>query len=241
MNLIVQKSIKYNSQEFFNKIINLDYVSGITLNIAATKDNVLVVFNLASGNEVLIDSIYSNTFNQLKNIEMLTLVDVINYLNKIKYSKKVLLNLMPFEKKCTSEKDTKELYEAIQKYALNLENLLKNNTLDLYIHSSSRPLLNEVMRHDIKCKFGFAITRSDLNYIDVNYYIFPFELLDFTLMKQQLDNGKEVMLFVGTGYEMSYVYDYLLGDKKTDLTKAIYEKVMLIGDYPDILAKTFLP
>ena len=81
MNLIIQKNIKYNIQEFFNKVINLDFVDGISLNIGVTKDDKIVIFNLSSGNDELVKSIYSNTYNQLKNLEMVMLEDVLVYLN----------------------------------------------------------------------------------------------------------------------------------------------------------------
>ena len=58
MELIIQKSIKYSVNDFFNKIIHLDYIAGIALNIFKTKDNVLITFNLINNQESLLQNIY---------------------------------------------------------------------------------------------------------------------------------------------------------------------------------------
>ena len=97
MNLIIQKSIKYNMQDFFNKVIDLDFVDGISMNVGVTKDDEIVIFNLSSGNDELVKSIYSNTYTELKNLELVMLEDVLNYLNNIKYKGRVMLNIIPLE------------------------------------------------------------------------------------------------------------------------------------------------
>ena len=89
MNLIIQKSIKYNMQDFFNKVIDLDFVDGISMNVGVTKDDEIVIFNLSSGNDELVKSIYSNTYTELKNLELVMLEEVLNYLNNIKYKGRV--------------------------------------------------------------------------------------------------------------------------------------------------------
>ena len=95
-------------------------------------------------------------------------------------------------------------------------------------------------QNDLKVKYGFAIVGFDLYYIDVDYYLFTVEMLNFPLLKQQIDNKKEVMVYIGNDYELSYLYDIFLGDKKTNLTEEIFKSIYIIGDYPEILHKTFL-
>lgn len=241
MNLIIQKSIQYNIQDFFNKVVTLDYINGISLNVGVTKDEKIVVFNLSSGNEELLKAINHNTYNQLKNLEMVILEDILFYLNKNNYKMKVMLNLIPIEYKCVTEEETKVLYEKVDRYANNLIKIFQDkNNLNLYIHSTSRSLINILKEKNKNLHLGFAITTTDLNYIDVNYFVFSYEMINLTLIKQELDLGKEIFLFIGTAYEMSSVYDYLRGAKKTKLADLVYDKLFIMGDYPEILKKTFL-
>lgn len=241
MNLIIQKNIKYNIQEFFNKVINLDFVDGISLNIGVTKDDKIVIFNLSSGNDELVKSIYSNTYNQLKNLEMVMLDDVLAYLSSTNYKGKVMLNIIPLEHKCITEEETKALMEKIKLFLNNLDSILKGKeNLNLFIHSTSRNLITLLKNRGLKIEIGFAVTTTDLNYIDVDYYVFIYEMINLILIKQEIDLKKEVYLYLGTAYEMSSVFDYLRGSKATELAKELYDKLNLIGDYPDIMKKTFL-
>ncbi len=241
MNLIIQKSIKYNMQDFFNKVIDLDFVDGISMNVGVTKDDEIVIFNLSSGNDELVKSIYSNTYTELKNLELVMLEDVLNYLNNIKYKGRVMLNIIPLEHKCITEEETKALMEKIKKFINNLESLLKDKTnLHMYLHSTSRNLITLLKNKGLKASIGFAVTTTDLNYIDTDYYVFAYEMINLILIKQELDLKKEVYLYLGSAYEMSSIFDYLRGDKATPLARELYDKLNLIGDYPDTMKKTFL-
>ena len=241
MKLIIQKSIKYNMQDFFNKVIDLDFVDGISMNVGVTKDNEIVIFNLSSGNDELVKSIYSNTYKELKNLELVTLEEVLNYLNKINYKGRVMLNIIPLEHKCITEEETKALMEKIKQFINNLESLLKDKTnLDMYLHSTSRNLITLLKNKGLKAKIGFAVTTTDLNYIDTDYYVFAYEMINLILIKQEIDLKKDVYLYLGSAYEMSSIFDYLRGDKATPLARELYDKLNLIGDYPDIMKKTFL-
>ena len=144
MELIIQKSIKYSVNDFFNKIIYLDYIDGIALNIFKTKDNVLITFNLINNQESLLQNIYNSNYENLKNLEVIKLETVINYLESINYSKKVYLNLVPYRQLQLTEEQNKALMLEYEKYANNLADILKNSKLNLYLHSVSRDLLDIV-------------------------------------------------------------------------------------------------
>ncbi len=228
-------------QDFFNKVIDLDFVDGISMNVGVTKDSEIVIFNLSSGNDELVKSIYSNTYKELKNLELVMLEDVLVYLNNIKYKGRVMLNIIPLEHKCITEDETKALMEKIKLFINNLESLLKDKTnLDMYLHSTSRNLITLLKNKGIKASIGFAVTTTDLNYIDTDYYVFAYEMINLILIKQEIDLKKDVYLYLGSAYEMSSIFDYLRGDKATPLAKELYNKLNLIGDYPDIMKKTFL-
>ena len=241
MNLIVQKNSKYILSEFFSKIINLDYLDGISLNVVKTKDNVLVVINLSNTENTYLKTIYSNNFVNLKGFEMVPLVEVTKYLKRINYEKKVFLDIIPYQPTKLTEEQNKLLVEEYKGYASLLKEVIKlSEGLNIYIHSISRTLIDFIRKEKVDSKFGFALVGFDLNYIDVDYYVFTVEMLNFPLIKQELDMGKEVMIYVGTEYELSYLYDIFRGDKKTSLTEEVFKKVYILGDYPEILKQTFL-
>ena len=240
MKILAQKNTKYTLSEFFSNVINYDYVSGIVLNVVKTSDNVLVVINLSSGEESYVKTVYSNEFLNLKGFEMAPLKEVINYLKRINYKRKVTLNIIPYLPIQLTEEQNKMLFLEYREYARNLKKIINNSNLDMYIHSVSRSLIELIKKENLKSKLGFAIVGFDLNYIDVDYYVFTVEMLNFPLMKQQLDNSKEIMVYMGTDYEISYLYDIFKGNKRTDLTKEIANNIYLIGNYPEVLNKTFL-
>ena len=131
--------------------------------------------------------------------------------------------------------------EKIKLFINNLETLLKDKTnLDMYLHSTSRNLITLLKNKGLKAQIGFAVTTTDLNYIDTDYYVFAYEMINLILIKQELDLKKDVYLYLGSAYEMSSIFDYLRGDKATPLARELYDKLNLIGDYPDIMKKTFL-
>ena len=240
MKIIIQKGEKYSAKEFFNKIIDLEYIDGITLNVAKTTDNILVVFNLASSSSVLIKNIFTSSYEQMKNLEIIRLESVIRYLDQIHYPKKVLLNLIPYKPIQLTEEQNKLLMIEYENYASQLEEMLKNLNIDIYIHSASRSLLEVVRRKEIPCQYGFAIVGYDLNYIDVDYYVFTVEMLNFPLMKQQINLKKKVMIYVQNDYELSIVYDLFIENKKSSVTEELSKEIYVIGNYPELLQKMFI-
>lgn len=241
MNLLVQKSSKYTLSEFFSKIIKYKYLDGIGLNVVKTIDNILVVVNLSNSEASYIKTVYSNNFLDLKGFEVVPLSEVINYLKKIDYKGKIFLDIIPYQPIKLTEEQNKILILEYKEYARNLKDIInKNQGLDIYIHSISRILIDFIRKEEIAAKFGFAIVGFDLNYIDVDYYVFSVEMLNFPLIKQELDRGKEIIVYIGTQYELSYVYDIFKGEKKTDLSEKIFKRIYIMGDYPEILKETFL-
>lgn len=242
MNLIIQKNSKYVLPEFFSKIINYDYIEGISLNVVKTNDNVLVVINLSTSETSYLKTIYSNSFVNLKGFEMIPLSEVMKYLKRINYKKKVFLDIIPYQPTKLTEEQNKLLTTEYKEYAALLKDVIgDDNILDIYIHSISRTLIDFIRYEEINAKFGFALVGFDLNYIDLDYYVFTVEMLNLPLIKQELEQNKMIIIYVGTEYELSYLYDIFKGDKKTYLTEEIFKNIYIMGDYPEILKEVFYP
>ena len=93
----------------------------------------------------------------------------------------------------------------------------------MYIHSVSRALIKIVKNSKIPAKFGFVLAGFDLNYIDLDYYIFTMQMINFQLLSQQIDSGKMVMIYSDKEEDFSYLYNILLGNRKNALSDKIYE------------------
>ena len=137
-----KKSVRYSVQDFFQTVINLDYLDGISLNVFKTKDDILVTFNLILNSESLLQSISSSTFNEIQNLEIIRLDTVISYLSSISYKKKVYLNLVSFKELQLNEEQNKKAMFEFDLYTTKLLKIINNSGLNIYIHSVSRDLLD---------------------------------------------------------------------------------------------------
>ena len=239
MKLIVQKSVRYSVQDFFQTVINLDYLDGISLNVFKTKDDILVTFNLILNSEPLLQSISSSTFNEIQNLEIIRLDTVISYLSSISYKKKVYLNLVPFKDLQLNEEQNKKAMLEFDLYTTNLLKIINNSGLNIYIHSVSRDLLDILKSKKGSFTLGFVISGYDLTYIDVSYYVFSYQVLDLLLVKQEIDLDKEVIIYLDSDYAMSKLYE-LLFDSKNKVGTKVKNNISLMGNYPELMKKTFL-
>lgn len=240
MQIIAQKNSKYTIPDFFGSVINFNYLSGIVLNVVKTLDNVLIVVNLSTTEISYLNTVYSNEFLKLKGFEFVKLDEIMKYLKRINYQKKIILNIIPLKPIQLTDKQNLLLIEEYKEYARNLREIVNQvNMENIYVHSISRSLLMIIKKENLNIKLGFAIAGFDLNYIDVDYYVFSVNMLNFPLLKEQVNLNKEIMVYIGNEYELSYLYDIFKGNKKTDLTTYIYEYIYLIGNYPEIVNETF--
>ena len=82
MKIIAQKSDTMNSEDFFHKALSTNYIDGINLNVALTKDNQIVVFNNTSVSDAIVNTIDNSTLSELNNYDIITLENNINKLKQ---------------------------------------------------------------------------------------------------------------------------------------------------------------
>ena len=70
MKIIAQKSDAMNSEEFFRKALSTNYIDGINLNVALTRDNQIVVFNNTSVSDAIVNTIDNSTLSELNNYDI---------------------------------------------------------------------------------------------------------------------------------------------------------------------------
>ena len=78
-----------------------------------------------------------------------------------------------------------------------------------------------------------------MTYIDVSYYVFSYQVLDLLLVKQEIDLDKEVIIYLDSDYAMSKLYE-LLFDSKNKVGTKVKNNISLMGNYPELMKKTFL-
>ena len=78
-----------------------------------------------------------------------------------------------------------------------------------------------------------------MNYIDADFYVFGTGLLSDEIFNQQLEQNKEVILYLGTANDLSTTYEFFRGEKSTALANSIFDKILFLNDYPELFFKLF--
>ena len=210
MKILANKTDLYNNIDFLKKSVKMESpLEGVGFNIAITKDNKFVVFSPVSDNQTTIQTIANKNLNELKSLDLLTLDYILNIYKAEKYRFKIFLNLIPSSISITSEESLEALKNINNNY---IENLLKE---------------------------GIVLFGGNLNYSDVDFYLFGTGLLSDEIFKQQLDLKKEVMVYVGTSNDLSLVYEHFKGEKSTALANEIFDQILFLNDYPELFFRLF--
>ena len=86
MRIIAQKTDILNNEEFIKNATTKDYIYGITINVALTKDNKILTY-LPANIEAIINTIENSTYDELNNFELDLLENTLNNLNQKNYNK----------------------------------------------------------------------------------------------------------------------------------------------------------
>lgn len=148
--------------------------------------------------------------------------DLINLIELTKSSSKNLfLNLIGSDK-------NKIFVELIS----DIVNRYPNN--NLYISSIDQEILYYLQRLIKYAKIGMVIDKNNLNYFDLDFYIFSTDLLNKDITTQQLKFNKEIgIIFDNPKKNSKNILDNLSGKSKTVKNNKIY----LITDNPYLLSQ----
>lgn len=241
LKILANKTDLYNNIDFLKKSVKMKSpLEGVGFNIAITKDNKFVVFSPVSDNQTTIQTIANKNLNELKSLDLLTLDYILSFYKAEKYRFKIFLNLIPSSIPITSEESLEALKNINNNY---IENLLKAiapyQDLNLYLGSISDSLINLLKEKKSFAKLGIVLFGGNLNYSDVDFYLFGTGLLSDEIFKQQLDLKKEVMVYVGTSNDLSLVYEHFKGEKSTALANEIFDQILFLNDYPELFFRLF--
>ena len=215
MKIIAQKSDTMNSEDFFHKALSTNYIDGINLNVALTKDNQIVVFNNTSVSDAIVNTIDNSTLSELNNYDIITLENTLNKLNQENTTK---MNL----------------------YIDTLKTIIDNFTrLTIHVHSLNRNLVSMLKNKLKDNQVGFVIYTGDLNFIDVDYYVFTMNVYDEAIIDQLLRKKKKILIYIHSEYYLSVVYQGFLKEQENEVATKMIDKIAIISNYPEIIYKLF--
>lgn len=196
MNLILYKEGLYNSDELANEVETNEFLGGLIIGASMTKDNKIIVYNIATNNQVCINNI-QNGF--LEDLRKNCFVELDDFLYKFRnYKNKIIINLTG----CPVLIDNPNKNEG---FIIKIREVLNNYPhLNLYICSAYDDIITFINRYlnAPNIKRGMIVYKGNLNYYDVNFYIIPNDMFDTEIVAQQMTLKKEIMLTFENGEDI---------------------------------------
>ena len=198
------------------------------LDIVKTKDDKFLIFSPISTNKITAFTIQNENLEEVSYLDIFTLEEALDILKD--YQEKIILNLLPLNEAVVVEEYEKIVLEN-KHYLEELEKILTNyQQLCLYVCSVSYNLLYHIKTLP-NIKIGVLLSSANSNYIDVDFYVFPSELLNEKILLQQLDISKEVMIQMQDCDDISLVVSFL---KEKMQQKKRAEEFQFITNYPNV-------
>lgn len=240
MKIIAQKSDILNSYEFFERSLSTEYIDGVSLNVALTEDNNIVIYNTPILTSAIINTIETSTLEQLQNYEIIRLDETLKSLNDVRMKKSIYLNVAPFRTSIINDDNIQEVTNRINLYVDELARIINMYpNLNINLHSVSRNFVT-ILKNKIKNhKVGFVVYGDDLTFIEVDYYVMTTGVFNDNIIDMLLEREKEVLLYVESDYYISYLYEHYFGKNSTAYLQSTFQKLSIISSYPEIINKVF--
>lgn len=239
MRIIAHKNMQQDYVMFLNNSINNPRIEGINLDILMTKDKQIVVYTPNENLISTIESIQSNLYENLNTSEAPLLENVLNKISNNK--KKIIINLLPI---ITPPKNEEELFSITrlnEEYVSRFNQIIDKFKLeDLYVCSAYDNLVFQIRKLKRNYKVGLIVSNLSSNYIDVDFYIFTINMINRTIINQQLLYNKEVMLYILNCNDMDRAMKEFYKDTIfTNSMQIAFNKIYFINNYPDIFWQLF--
>ena len=216
MKIITNKNFYSNMEEFLDEFLdNQNSLDGISLEVVLARDGVPMSITTTAYESVdneLIKQIQNTKSDNIKNDNIWPLERVLNKLRNI-------INKI-------NEDQVSSLFSITNKYP----------ALNFYISSLSRNIIFHLKNRETKNKIGVILSPYDDSYVDVDFYVFPPEMLNLSIMAEQLSINKELMISCAVCQNIKTVYEFLHNPKVKNLNEII-NKVAFISNYPIIAYK----
>ena len=231
---ISTKNTLVNTKGAISLSLNTNYIDGISLNVAYTKDEVFIIADRDSlmfttqgsgyiENNTYNDLLHFNIGTKILNARVVTLNEVLDIYNN---SNKMLIFNLDYQGIRTEE------------YTYQLLSLISNYpNIKIYLKSFDKTILSILNNSNTKAKIGIIIDNNNLNNINDNYdfYVINNYLVDKDILIKKINSNKLIMTeLISNGSDLiNYYYrygDYVLNNLYiiSDNTSQLYKDIKLI-------------
>lgn len=232
MKIILHKNRKYDYYTFLNSAINNPIIDGIALDVLMTKDQKIIIYTPTDDYLYNINQIQSNTYENLKNTDIVLLEEVISPFSNT--NKKIIINLLPIINNTITKDNFIDAVKLNKDYIMTVEKIInKYSGIEFYLCSAYDNLVYQLKLLNNNHKKGFIINNLSTNYIDVDFYVFTVNILDEQMINQQLSFNKEVMIYILNCDDMNNIMKSIIQKNiNNTLNKTLLNEVYFINNYP---------
>ena len=239
MQIISYKNNITNFITFFNSVINTDYIDGLSVPIIKTRDNQIIVFDDNMGEETSTEVLQNSTINDLQETTIFTLERMLTALTNIKdFNKRIILKVYPLVLPILSNETIQYINTQNRVYIQTIKTIIdKYPNLNISLTRINTNLLQEMKRSITNHELGLIIDQANPIYISVDFYVLNPLMLDEVILKQELDEGREIMISITTGNDLSIINSFFK-ENSNFLKNELLLKLTFITGYPDLLNRT---
>lgn len=237
MKILAHGSSLYSPPAYDEMIQSNPNILGLSLDVTMTKDNQIVIYSVSPNDTLTLEAIQSNSLNNLNTYQLVTLDRVLShYLNR---GEKIFLHLLPFTVPILQEDTLLYIQRQNRTYIEELKKVVdKYQTMDIYVSSRNHSLIQFMKQTIHTIKIGVTLEESNLNYIDVDYYEFPTTMLDYSIMKQQIRLGKEVIILLRDCSDITIIINSFK-KYESSISDSFFDQLYFNTNYPKVLALVF--
>lgn len=227
MKILFYSNILYGVETFTTQILQNENIDGIVMNVVMTKDGQMVIVSFSSEGSI-VQGLENYTYKKTKEDAFILLDEVLN----LNINKRVLINAI-ITPQFLNFKD-------LDRYTTNLSNIINRHpNIDVSVFSVNYPLITTLKPKLTRNKIGVLLSADNATYIDVDFYIFPPILLNTTILQQQFNNRKEIMILLQDWNDLNRVNTFFTNEiNKNQLSRDLIESISVLTRYPDITYNT---
>lgn len=211
-----------------------DYIDGLIISIIKTKDNNIIVYDV---NEKIVSSqlIEENNLDTLINTTFIKLDDFLKQLKD--YKKRVILNIYPLTLIALSDETIQYFNEENTLYIMKIKKIIdKYPSINISLATSNNHLLQIIKNNITTYKNGYILLQDNLNYLDSDFYIISPLILDVIILTEQLNKGKELMIYTTTTNDLAILSKFF---DKTKIKNDLFYRLTFITNYPEMFYNLF--
>lgn len=226
---------------YFENMIKTDYINGLSVPIIKTKDNQIIVFDDNMGIGTSTEVLQNSTIENLQETTIFSLESMLNALTNIQgFNKRIILNVYPLFLPLLSNDTIQYVNEQNKNYIEIIRSIIDlYPNLDISLSTINTNLLQEMKRNIKNHKLGLIVNQANPIYISTDFYILEPIMLDEVILKQELDEGREIMISITTGDDLSITY-FFFKENANPLRNKILLKLTFMTGYPQLLNNTLM-